>query len=153
MKSNYYSAAGGIVIRDGQVLLLYKHRQDETVLPKGHVETGESLEQAAVRETREETGYAHVRVLTNLGTLQAQYTHKGRWVVRDETYFVMQLVDEARVEAGDYDDSLHDRETFHRLWVRLDAAGERLTYEPAKTFADRAAAWLKSNPLPAPSPR
>jgi 8-oxo-dGTP pyrophosphatase MutT (NUDIX family) len=149
MKSRYYAAAGGIVVRDDEALLLYKHRQDEYVLPKGHIEEGETLEQTAVRETQEEAGYAHVRVLANLGTLRAEYLHNERWTVRDETYFLMQLLDEARVEPDDYDDAQDDVETFHRLWTPLDTAAERLTFEPAKTFAARAAAWLRANPLPA----
>jgi 8-oxo-dGTP pyrophosphatase MutT (NUDIX family) len=148
MKTRYYAAAGGIVVRNGQALLLHKHRLDEYVLPKGHVEAGETLEQAAVRETQEETGYAHVRVLTNLGTLRAQFVHNERLTIRDETYFLMQLADEARVEAGDYDDAVHDAENFNALWVPVDVALERLTFEPAKTFAARAAAWLQTNPLP-----
>jgi 8-oxo-dGTP pyrophosphatase MutT (NUDIX family) len=148
MKSRYYAAAGGIVVRGGEVLLLYKHRQGEYVLPKGHIEEGESLEQTALRETREETGYAHARLLTNLGTLQAQYAYKGRWTVRDETYFLMQLLDEARVEPADYDDAQHDLDAFHQLWVPVDSAAGRLTFEPAKTFAARAAAWLQANALP-----
>jgi 8-oxo-dGTP pyrophosphatase MutT (NUDIX family) len=147
MKTRYYAAAGGIVTRDGQVLLLHKHRQDEYVLPKGHVETGETPEQAAVRETREESGYAHVRLLANLGTLQAKYVYHERLTVRDETYFLMQLVDEARVEPSDYDDAVHDAETFHPLWVPAEAAAEQLTFEPARTFAARAAHWLHANPL------
>ena len=150
MKTRYYAAAGGVVVRDGQALLLYKHRQDEYVLPKGHVEAGETLEQTAVRETQEETGYAHLRVLANLGTLQARYVYHERLTVRDETYFLMQLVDETRATPGDYDDAQHDAETFHDFWTPADAAAERLTFEPAKTFAARAAAWLQSNPPAGP---
>jgi len=146
MKARYYAAAGGIVTRDGQVLLLHKHRQNEYVLPKGHVETGETLEQAAVRETQEETGYAHLRTLTNLGTLQAKYVYQERLTVRDETYFLMQLVDEGRVVPGDYDDAAHDAETFHPLWVPVASAAQQLTFEPARTFAARAAEWLSANP-------
>ena len=146
VKARYYAAAGGIVIRGSQVLLLYKHRQDEYVLPKGHVEPGETLEQTALRETQEETGFAHLQVLTNLGTLQAKYVYQDRFTVRDETYFVMQLVDEARVELNEYDDAAHDAETFNLCWAPVEAASARLSFEPARTFAARAAHWLQANP-------
>jgi 8-oxo-dGTP pyrophosphatase MutT (NUDIX family) len=149
MKSRYYAAAGGLVVRDGRLLLLHKHRQNEYVLPKGHVEEGETLEQTAVRETQEETGYAHVRVLHSLGTLQAKFTYQDRQTVRDETYFLMQLLDEARVAPSDYDDARHDAETFIKVWVPLGSAAARLTFEPARTFAARTADWLRANPLPA----
>ena len=69
-----------------------------------------------------------------------------RLTVRDETYFLMQLIDETRVEPSDYDDALHDAETFHRLWVPFEAAAARLTFEPARTFAARAADWLRAHP-------
>src|SRR5690348_1555469 len=110
MKIQYYAAAGGIITRGGQVLLLHKHKLDEFMLPKGHVEPGETKEEAALREMREETGYAHVRLLVNLGTLQARFERHGELVLRDETYFLGELVDEARAEPSDYDDAVHDAE-------------------------------------------
>jgi hypothetical protein len=67
-------------------------------------------------------------------------------VARDETYFVMQLLDEAADETRDYDDAQHDRDTFHKLWLPLPAAAGCLTYEPARTFMQRAAAWLQAHP-------
>ncbi len=58
-------AAGGVVWRDNggsiDVVLCSRHQKDSThlfVLPKGHVELGESIEDAAVREAGEETGLA-----------------------------------------------------------------------------------------------
>ena len=149
MKTRYYVAAGGIVVRNGQLLLLHKHRQNEYVLPKGHVEEGETLEQTAVRETQEETGYAHLRVLHNLGTRQARFVYHERLTVRDETYFLMALLDEARLAPSDYDDALHDAETFQQLWVPVETAAAKLTFEPARTFVAQAAVWLRANPLPA----
>ncbi len=145
--SDYYVASGGIITRADQVLLLHKHQLDEYVLPKGHVEPGETLEQAALREAREETGYHNLRVLAQLGLpLRAEFSLKGRRTVRDETYFLMALDDEAPAAALDYDDADYDKQVFDRLWVPLAEAPGRLSFEPARTFMQRAADWLRNNP-------
>jgi len=50
-------AAGGVVRRDdGRVLLVHRPRYDDWTLPKGKLDPGETFEQAALREVREETG-------------------------------------------------------------------------------------------------
>ena len=49
-------AAGGIVVRDGRVLVVHRPRYDDWSLPKGKLDAGESWESAAVREVEEETG-------------------------------------------------------------------------------------------------
>jgi 8-oxo-dGTP pyrophosphatase MutT (NUDIX family) len=138
MKIVRYHAAGGIVIDAGQVLLLCKPALGEIVLPKGHIEPGETPDQAALRETTEETGYCNLRTLADLGTLQSQYPLKGRWYIRDETYFLMALADHTRAGSPDYDDADHDRATFQTLWVPLAEAEGRMSFEPARTFVRRA---------------
>ena len=50
------SAAGGVVERDGLVAVVHRPRYDDWSLPKGKLDRGESWEQAALREVREETG-------------------------------------------------------------------------------------------------
>ena len=50
------SAGGGIVLRDGRVLLVHRPRYDDWSLPKGKLEPGESWQTAAAREVEEETG-------------------------------------------------------------------------------------------------
>jgi len=143
-----YQAAGGIVVQAEKMLLLFKRTKGELMLPKGHIEPGESQEAAALRETREETGYQNLRVLADLGTLRAEFSLGGKRVIRDETYFLMELLDDARDEAQVYDDAEFDRQVFERRWVPLEVAAEQLTFEPAKTFARRAAEWVKKSESP-----
>lgn len=69
MKEIYRSAASILVVRPSaeaphQILLLHKPRKrDAWQLPQGGVEAGESIEQAAVRELKEEAGLEGVRIL------------------------------------------------------------------------------------------
>ena len=49
-------AAGGLVERDGKVLLVHRPRYDDWTFPKGKAEDGETDEDCAVREVLEETG-------------------------------------------------------------------------------------------------
>jgi 8-oxo-dGTP pyrophosphatase MutT (NUDIX family) len=49
-------AAGGIVIRDGAILLVHRPRYDDWTFPKGKANDGETDEACAVREVAEETG-------------------------------------------------------------------------------------------------
>jgi 8-oxo-dGTP pyrophosphatase MutT (NUDIX family) len=148
MEIERYEAAGGIVIDRGDVLLLRKRSEGVVVLPKGHVDPGETPEQAALRETIEETGYTDLEVLASLGVLQAQFPWRDRWYIRNEHYFVVRLVSDARGQVGDYDDALHDQLTFERLWAPASEAAGLMTFEPARSFVRRAVAWWHKNEPP-----
>jgi 8-oxo-dGTP diphosphatase len=49
-------AAGGLVVRDGKVLLVHRPKYDDWSFPKGKCDDGESDEDCALREVEEETG-------------------------------------------------------------------------------------------------
>ena len=49
-------AAGGVVVRDGRLLLVHRPKYDDWTFPKGKCEPGETDEACAVREVEEETG-------------------------------------------------------------------------------------------------
>jgi 8-oxo-dGTP diphosphatase len=49
-------AAGGLVVRDGKVLLVHRPKYDDWSFPKGKCNAGESDEACALREVEEETG-------------------------------------------------------------------------------------------------
>jgi len=133
-----YQTAGGIVVDGERLLLLRKPTLGEIVLPKGHIEEGETPEQAAVRETIEETGYSNLEVVADLGVLQAQYPRQGAWYIRDEHYFLMRLRGLERAEGLEYDDAAEDKITFALLWVSLAEAEGRISFEPARSFVRRA---------------
>jgi 8-oxo-dGTP diphosphatase len=50
-------AAGGVVERDGRLLLVHRPKYDDWTFPKGKAEAGESDEACALREVHEETGF------------------------------------------------------------------------------------------------
>lgn len=64
MSTSYYKnesvfSAGGVLIdsTNKKLLLVFKQASGEWLLPKGHIENGETIEAAAEREIFEETGY------------------------------------------------------------------------------------------------
>jgi 8-oxo-dGTP diphosphatase len=69
-------AAGGLVVRNGDVLLVHRPRYNDWTFPKGKAKAGESDEECSLREVEEETGL-RCRLLEQAGT--TEYTDsKGR---------------------------------------------------------------------------
>lgn len=136
MKTDHYQAAGGIVVADGKMLLLERPGRGEIRLPKGHVELGESLQDTALRETREEAGYADLEIVADLGMHTSHFFNPrtASMTTRDEFYFLMRLRTPALFARDE-----HDANQFKVLWVPVDQAADRLTFESEKEFARRAA--------------
>ena len=92
-------------------------------LPKGGCRLGETLEQTALREVREETGY-EARVIRKAGEAHWSYERSGQ--VWDETvhyYFMEPLT----LVAGE-----HDEEFDYVRWVRIEEAAQILSYPPER---------------------
>ncbi|WP_439655169.1 NUDIX hydrolase [Thermomonas alba] len=72
-----------VVVRDGLLLCVEEHADGRLVLnqPAGHLEPNESLQEAALRETREETGWK-VRLTHLIGTYQWRAPESGRHYLR-----------------------------------------------------------------------
>jgi ADP-ribose pyrophosphatase YjhB (NUDIX family) len=77
------TSAGGVVLRtDGVtrlVALITELDHPHYVLPKGHVEPGESLEAAARREVGEEAGLHDLRLIRPLGSRRRQNFERTKW--------------------------------------------------------------------------
>jgi len=98
-------AAGGLVVRDGKVLLVHRPKYDDWSFPKGKCDVGEPDEACALREVAEETGL-RCELLEEIG--ETSYIDgKGRpkvvryWRMRavDGEFVPHDEVDEIRWEA------------------------------------------------------
>jgi 8-oxo-dGTP pyrophosphatase MutT (NUDIX family) len=111
--------AGSIVVRldarEPQVLLVTARRNPRNwIFPKGHIEKGESPEQAALRETREEAGIS-AKLIGPAGILEYGFLGAKARV----EYFLVLFTR----EAGPPEDGRQ------RMWCGLDDALDRLSYK------------------------
>ncbi len=86
-------SAGGIVSKkkyNGLFLLCITTKDNKLALPKGHLQPGETAEQAAIRELTEEVGLKNSRVLSFVGNVDRQGTEPdGRSSLKRISYYCM----------------------------------------------------------------
>ena len=87
----FVQAAGGAV-DDGQGRLLAIHRSGRWDLPKGKVEKGEAIDDAAMREVREECGLQQLELLARLCNTWHTYERNGRQHLKRTDWFHMRSV-------------------------------------------------------------
>jgi 8-oxo-dGTP pyrophosphatase MutT (NUDIX family) len=142
MQTLEYAAAGGVIIHEGQMLLLDRPTRDEVRLPKGHVDPGEKDDETAVRESIEETGYADLEIVSDLGVRLVEFDSEGRHYRRTEHYYLMRKTSDRRIKRPP-----KDEEQFRPLWVAMAEAVKMLTFMDEREVALRAInAYQKINP-------
>ena len=98
-------------------------------LPKGHPDGDETLEQAATREVREETGLT-AEPRGKLGEVRYWYTLQGERVLKSVTFFLFDYV------SGSVED--HDHEVESASWIPLEQRPELLSYKGEREMAEKA---------------
>ncbi len=121
MKTEDQFSAGGVLVRGDEVLLISPNGGDHWQLPKGHIEPGETLEETAVREVREETGVTG-RVIAGLPEIDFWFIQRGTTHVHKRVYLF--LLDYVEGDAANFD----RREVFAAAWFPWPEALERLTF-------------------------
>ena len=85
------TSCGGVVIHRGKILALYKsyrNRYEGWVLPKGTVEEGETFEQTALREVKEEAG-VRASIVKYIGKSQYNFTVPEDVVMKEVHWYLM----------------------------------------------------------------
>ncbi|ACV81661.1 NUDIX hydrolase [Nakamurella multipartita DSM 44233] len=134
------TSAGGLVVRtqDGAAAAALIGRLDRRgrlrwSLPKGHVEAGETHEQAAIREVEEETGISG-RITARLGSVDYTFVAQGRRIHKRVHHYLMEAV------GGELSDA--DIEVTEVAWVPLADLSSRLAYAGERRLVRRAVELL-----------
>jgi 8-oxo-dGTP pyrophosphatase MutT (NUDIX family) len=145
------TSAGGIVVDlagelagDGAVAFpcaaviarLNRAGRVEWCLPKGHLESGETPEQAAVREIAEETGIQG-RVVGSLGTIDYWFSAEGRRVHKMVHHYLLEATGGRLTVEDD-----PDQEAIDVAWVPLTELGTMLAFPNERKLAREASARL-----------
>ena len=85
-------AAGGLVVKDGQVLMIY--RLGKWDLPKGKLKSDEDVALGAIREVEEECNIK-VELGDELPSTWHSYAYKGNKMLKKTSWYVMTCLDDS----------------------------------------------------------
>lgn len=129
-------SAGGVVIRAGGDCIVIvpnprpgSRRRKVLALPKGHVDPGETPEQAAMREVREEAG-VETTLVEPLGDVRYWYTREGRRISKVVRFYLLE-----HVEGVPTADAF---EVAEARWMPLTEAVKALSYDGERSMARKA---------------
>ena len=120
-------SCGCIIINEGKVLLV-KHNKGHWDFPKGHVEEGETEEQTAIREVKEET---NIDVEIN-----AKYRYLNNYIIEDkqiEKDVILFIAKPITLEI-----KAQEEEVSNVKWIDIKEALEIITHDNSKNILKQA---------------
>ena len=127
---------GGVVVRGADTIVITPVGKTVTGLPKGGARRGETAEETAAREVREETG-VEVTVREQLGDVRYWYRRGGKRILKTVHFFLCDYV------AGDTAD--HDHEVDEARWIPLEEAAVTLSFPGEREMIERALSKIAAN--------
>ncbi len=126
--------AGFVIVNDNKYLLLH-YKIGHWGFPKGHIEKGESPEQAAVRELVEETGIKDFIAMPGFVERIKYFFRKEGSVIAKEVVFFLARTEEKNVVLSP--------EHVDFVWLSFDDALKKLTFESTKNVLKKAEGFLR----------
>lgn len=118
--------SGGIIFRRDKdkvvELLLVQDGKDRWTIPKGHIEEGETAEQTARREIKEEAGLSNIEILGWLGKINFRYRRFDKLVLMTTQIYLVRAT-------GDSDEIKKEEWMNGIKWFKFNDALEAIEYE------------------------
>jgi len=116
---------GGVIINNGNVLIVFQNKTKTWTLPKGHIDNNESVEETARREIYEESGIKDLIFIKELG-LYTRGTKKDLDIKKKITMLHFTTT-ETNLQATDPDNP-------EAKWIPIDKVADILSYDEDKNF-------------------
>ncbi len=133
------TSAGGVVYRslDGRIQVVLAHRRAPALwaLPKGTPDSGETIEETALREAREETGL-EVEIEAPIGSIRYFFVRGSTRFHKTVHFFLMRPIGGAL--------ELHDREFDEARWAPVEEALALLSHATERSMVERAMKLLEA---------
>jgi 8-oxo-dGTP pyrophosphatase MutT (NUDIX family) len=134
-------SAGGVVYRgsgpNAEVVIVRVVPEQRWQLPKGLIDDGETFEEAALREVREESGMT-AEIVAPIETIEYWFTadwDKVRKRIHKSVHFFL-------MRHKDGDGSDHDHEVDEVRWVAIDEAIQTLKFKSERDLVRKAATMI-----------
>ncbi|MFA6131730.1 MAG: NUDIX domain-containing protein [Patescibacteria group bacterium] len=148
-KAQHEVSAGGLVFKRAgreMVFAMIKDPYGKWTFPKGHVESGETNEEAAARETLEELGLEEIRLLEPLGKIDIwfrdQHVKKNALIHKDIYFFLFSAPINAKL------DPQVSEHLLEAAWVPASQLVKSSDYKDLVSIVNQALKTLSSYPPP-----
>ncbi len=123
MTTQFKRSAGGLIISNNKVLILFSKKRNQYLFPKGTIENNETPRQTALREVLEESGY-HTKILKSLGSIHYSFEENGNKIRKTVYHYLLKLVDDQEIPKP----NLQQNEDFRNLWLNYREAYDKLSH-------------------------